>query len=305
MSGAHSHGAGDGLVVHRHGPVHGLPPHGKLLGLLAFVLVVVATPVPAVVGSRGWLPYLGYGVLLVGLVAVARLPFGAVARRCVVEAPFLVFALLMPFVAAGPRVQVGPLALSESGLVGGLALAVKATLGVGAAVVLAATTPTRELLAGLERLRLPAALVAICSFMVRYVSVVAGDAARMRVARESRGYTGGRAGHLAAVAAGAGTLFVRSYERGERVHLAMLSRGYDGRMPPLDVLRPGARAHASAGVGSAGVGSVGVGSAGVGSADVASVEAAARAAYRRDWLRCALLPGAAAIVLLASGMMGL
>jgi cobalt/nickel transport system permease protein len=76
-------------------------------------------------------------------------------------------------------------------------------------------------------------LVAILSFMVRYVSVVSGDLQRMRVARESRGYAGGRLGHLRAVAAGAGSLFVRSYERGERVHLAMLARGYDGRMPAL------------------------------------------------------------------------
>lgn len=30
-----------------------------------------------------------------------------------------------------------------------------------------------------------------------------------------------------------GALFLRSYERGERVHLAMVSRGYDGRMPVL------------------------------------------------------------------------
>ena len=69
----------------------------------------------------------------------------------------------------------------------------------------------------------------------------------MRVARESRGYTGGRAGHLAAVAAGAGTLFVRSYERGERVALAMASRGYTGRMPRLDELRGGAESMALAG----------------------------------------------------------
>jgi len=49
----------------------------------------------------------------------------------------------------------------------------------------------------------------------------------------SRGYTGGRAGHLKAVAGGVGALFVRSFERGERVHLAMQSRGYTGRMPLL------------------------------------------------------------------------
>jgi cobalt/nickel transport system permease protein len=80
---------------------------------------------------------------------------------------------------------------------------------------------------------LPSTLVAILSFMVRYLSVVSDDLHRMRIARESRGYTGGRAGHLKAVAGGVGALFVRSFERGERVHLAMRSRGYTGRMPLL------------------------------------------------------------------------
>ena len=278
MSGPHTHGIGDGLVVHRHGPLHGLPAHGKLLALLGFALVVVATPVPAELGSRGWLPYLGYALLLLAVVILAQLPPSLVARRSLIDAPFLLFAALMPFVTGRPTVQHGPLALSEAGLVGGLAIAAKATLGVVAAVVLAATTQVRDLLVGLERLRLPAPLVAIAAFMVRYVSVVVGDAARMRVARESRGYAGGRAGHLAAVAGGVGTLFVRSYERGERVQLAMASRGYVGRMPRLDEL-----------TGSGVPGPLGSGSP--------------RSTYRRDLLRCALLPGAAAIVLVAARMM--
>lgn len=269
MSGPHAHGAGDGLVVHRHGPLHALPAHGKLLAVLGFVLVVVATPVPDALGVAGWPPYLAYAALLLAVIGVAQLPAALVARRSLIEAPFLLFAVLMPVVVGGPRIQLGPVALSEAGLLGGLAVAAKATLGVVAAVVLAATTPARELLVGLERLRLPAPLVAIAGFMVRYVSVVAGDAARMRVARESRGATGGRAGHVGAVAAGAGTLFVRSYERGERVQLAMASRGYAGRMPRLDDLG-----------------------------------GAPRSRNRRDLVRCAALPGAAAIVLLAARMMG-
>lgn len=199
-----------------------------------------------------------------------------VARRSLIEVPFLVFAALMPFVATGPRIQVGPLALSEAGLVGGLALVAKATLGVLAAILLAATTPARDLLAGLERLHMPGPLVAILSFMIRYVAVVTGDAQRMRVARDSRGFTGGSARHLAAVAGGAGTLFVRSYERGERVHLAMLSRGYDGTMPRLDDL---------------------------GAAGDPAEQQRRRTATRRGLARCALLPGAALAVLLAFAMM--
>ncbi len=255
MSGVHT---ADALVLTRRSPLHDQPAHAKLLALLAFVIVVVSTPglSPEAFGAGGhvgaaesaglageagglgdawaaaW-PFAGYAALLAGVAALARIPPATLARRSAVEAPFVVFALLMPFVATGTRVPVGPLWLSAEGLAGGLTLLVKASLGVVAAVLLASTTGARELLAGLERLRLPRAFVAILSFMIRYVAVVAQDAHRMRIARLSRGAPEGRARAVAAIAASAGSLFVRSYERGERVHRAMLARGYDGRMPSL------------------------------------------------------------------------
>jgi cobalt/nickel transport system permease protein len=219
--------SGDGLLVAVDSRVHRIPAQVKIVALFVFVLAVVSTP-----ASAFWAFGL-YAVMLVSAVVVAKLPALVVSRRLAVETPFIVFALLLPFVATGPRVDVLGLELSESGVLGAWNILAKGTLGVVAAILLSATTGPRDLLAGLERLRLPSTLVAILSFMVRYMSVVSDDLHRMRIARESRGYTGGRAGHLKAVAGGVGALFVRSFERGERVHLAMQSRGYAGRMPLL------------------------------------------------------------------------
>jgi cobalt/nickel transport system permease protein len=112
---------------------------------------------------------------------------------------------------------------------------------VAASIVLAATTPVADLLRGLDRLRVPRVITAIAGFMVRYLGIVAGEAQRMHVARQSRGYDPRWLWQARGMAASAGTLFVRSYERGERVYLAMLARGYDGTMPAL----AGARAAAS------------------------------------------------------------
>jgi cobalt/nickel transport system permease protein len=81
--------------------------------------------------------------------------------------------------------------------------------------------------------------------MVRYADVVVSDMQRMRVARESRGFEGRHLGHLRVIAQSAGALFIRSYERGERVHLAMLSRGYAGAMPLADHAPMARRAWAS------------------------------------------------------------
>lgn len=216
----------DGLVVLRDTPVHRLPGHVGVVTLVAFSLVVVATPAGA------WGVLAVDAALLAAVVAAARIPPRLVARRATVEVPFLVFAALLPVVALGERVAVGTVSLSRDGIVGAGTLAAKATLGVVAAIVLAATTPARELLAGLDRLRLPRTLVAILGFMVRYSAIVGEHLRRLHVARVCRGGPGGPRA-LAAAAGGAGLTFVRAYERGERVHRAMQCRGYAGRMPPL------------------------------------------------------------------------
>ena len=100
--------------------------------------------------------------------------------------------------------------------------------------MLAATTSVPELLVGLERLRVPRLFVAISGSMIRYADVITGEMHRMRIARQSRADDPRWLWQAKAVATSAGALFVRSYERGERVHLAMQARGFDGSLPPLD-----------------------------------------------------------------------
>jgi len=202
-----------------------VPAHLKVLALIGFMLVVVATP-------REWFAaYAFFLAVLVTVGAVARVRPGWVLKRMVVETPFVVFAVLMPFIAHGPRIEVLGLSLSESGLLSAWGLLVKGTLGVIAGLLLAATTTPQELVHGLERLRLPQQLVQIMAFMVRYLEVVTDEMRRMAVARASRGFEARNPLHWPVLARSIGALFIRSFERGERVHLAMVSRGYTGRMP--------------------------------------------------------------------------
>jgi cobalt/nickel transport system permease protein len=226
MSGGHSHA----LALYRPGnsAVHRLAPQCKLVAVLLFVLVVVSTPKEQV-----W-AFVLYALLLATVAVLAHVPFPVIARRMVVEAPFVVFAVLIPFLAAGEQVEVLGLHVSQQGLWDAWNILAKATLGVVASILLAATTEPRALLLGVERLHLPALMVQIMTFMLRYVDVVGDEMNRMRVARESRGFHGRDVRQLEVVAQAAGALFIRSYERGERVHLAMLSRGYAGSMPALN-----------------------------------------------------------------------
>ncbi len=222
-------GAGHGHRLHFHGhsPIHRAPGHLKLVTLVSFMLVVVATP------RQSYPVFAGYLAALLVVVAVSRVPFGYLAKRMVIEVPFLVFALLVPFVSHGPKVEVLGVAVSEAGLIAAVALVMKGSLGVLASLTLAATTEPDELLRGLQRLRMPALIVSIMGFMIRYLDVVTGDLARMTTAMRSRGSDPRSPRHWPTLARSLGALFIRSYERGERVHLAMLSRGYDGALPDL------------------------------------------------------------------------
>ncbi|MGW0366441.1 cobalt ECF transporter T component CbiQ [Streptomyces sp. NPDC002990] len=216
------------LYRHGHSPVHTLPPHCKLAAAFAFVVVVVSTPREAM-----WAFGL-YAVLLAAVAAVARVPAGFLLRRMLIEIPFVAFAVLMPFVAQGERVEVLGMSLSVSGLWGAWNVLAKGTLGVAASVLLASTTELRALLLGLQRLRLPPMLVQIATFMIRYGDLISDELRRMSIARRSRGFEATGIRHWGVLAKTAGALFIRSYERGERVYLAMVSRGYAGSMPVID-----------------------------------------------------------------------
>lgn len=224
MSGGHAH------VLYRDGntPLHRMAPQCKVAALFLFVLAVVATPREA---------FWAYGFYALSLLVVARfgeVPLGFIARKLAIELPFVLFAVFLPFIGQGPRTEVAGLSLSIEGLWAAWNILIKATLGLTSTIILGATTPLPDLLRGLERLRMPRVITAIAAFMIRYLDVISEEMSHMRIARESRGYDPRWIWQVKALASTAGTLFIRSYERGERVYLAMVSRGYSGALPELE-----------------------------------------------------------------------
>jgi cobalt/nickel transport system permease protein len=214
MAGGHGHGHGVEAIAAGDSPVHRLDPRVKIVGLLGLVIVSVSTPAGA------WGAFAVYAAVLVALCAVARLPAGYVLRRMTVEIPFLAAAAVLPLTV-------------PDGVERGITIASKATIGVLAAVVLSSTTPFPALIRGFEALRAPRTITMLVSFMWRYLYVLGDEARRMRLARDARCYQGRWLWQAGAVGAMIATLFVRALERGERVYLAMLSRGYTGAMPVL------------------------------------------------------------------------
>ena len=112
-------------------------------------------------------------------------------------------------------------------------------MSVTAAALLTATTPFPEVIRALRSVGVPAVLVSIVAFMYRYVFVLVDEAQRLLRARAARSAgvgagTGGTVAWRARVTGGmAGSLFIRSYERSERIYDAMVARGYDGDVRTL------------------------------------------------------------------------
>jgi cobalt/nickel transport system permease protein len=135
--------------------VHSLPSHLKIIAVLLFILVVVSTPITV------WPAFIAFFVLVLATTVAAKVSIFTLFKRALIEVPFIFFAILMPFFGKGERFEVGPLNLYREGLLAGGSIVAKGTLGVMIAVVLSTSTTAREILRGLERLKLPSLMVQI------------------------------------------------------------------------------------------------------------------------------------------------
>lgn len=245
----HHHAADPGGAVHQHAhtvtfesltytvsPIHLLDARAKILAALVLVLGIVTTPPLRV-------PELAlFCALLAAATVIARLPLRRLLVRSLAVLPVAAtVALLAPLQVDGGSWSAAGVASSWSG--GGWAIAwgivSKAWLSACCMLLLAATTRTPDLLAGMRRLGVPAVFIMLLSFIARYVSVLAEQLRALRIALASRAPRLSRRVLLRALGSIAGNLFVRSYERGERVYAAMLSRGYTGVLPSAEAPRIG------------------------------------------------------------------
>jgi cobalt/nickel transport system permease protein len=214
MSGSHLHA---GVAGDPHSPIHRLDPRAKVIGLLGITFVAVSTPL------RAWPVFVACAAAQVAVAVLAKVPARTVLSRGRVVLPLLLFvALFVPFSAHGPAT------FATTGT--------KAVLGTLSAVLLGATTSFPDVLHALERLRAPKLFVLIAAFMYRYLFTIIDEVQRMRSALAARGYAPKHALQIQAIGRVATALFLRTYERAERVHLAMLARGWRQNMPRLDAL---------------------------------------------------------------------
>ena len=220
-------------------PVHQLDSRVKLVTAVAFIVTVAITP------DGAWPAYVLLMALSTSMVVASRLGVGFVWGRSVVALPFALAAISVAFATPGRALFVVAVwrwrvALTDAGLVRFVSIVLKAWLSVQVAIVLTATTTFPALLQAMRGLGIPKVLVGTFGFTYRYLFIIADEALRLMRARSARsGKIAGRSGGTilwrARVTGNmAGSLFLRSLSRSERVYDAMVARGYDGEVRLMD-----------------------------------------------------------------------
>lgn len=230
-------------------PVHHLDGRVKLVLTLGGILTISLMPVSA------WPAYLLLQAALLAVEMLSGVGIGYVWKRAILVLPFTLAALPLAFRRGETALLALPVAspvltVYAEGTRHFLSVAIKSLLAIQAAVVLVSTTPFPLLLQAMRGVGAPRLLVVMFSMMWRYLFVLADEALRLMQARAARSAwvlgrrAGGTLSWRARVTGGmVGNLFLRGFERSERIYAAMLARGYDGevRALPLPPLRRSAR----------------------------------------------------------------
>lgn len=221
---------------HAESPVHRLDPRVKVIVALAFILSNLALP------DGAWAAFAASWLMMLLVSRLARISLRLLLGRALIALPFALAAITVLFNQPGQALWSATVLgrvviISDAGVIRFGSIMLRSWLSVQAAVLLTAATPFPDLMHALRHLRVPAILVSIISFMYRYLHVLAAEAERMlrarsaRSARSDRDRGGGSLLWRARVTGSmVGQLFLRSYERSERVYQAMLARGYRGQL---------------------------------------------------------------------------
>jgi len=214
----------------RASPVHLLDPRLKLLLLILYIITVATTPI------RSTHLFAYYFALVFAIIPLARLPFSYIILRSLIVLPFaLMLGIFAPFTVG--REVVATLSLGSwvlevrlEGLWILLGVSLKSLLSVAATMVVVSTTRFHHLLSALQFFLVPKFVLSVLMFMYRYLFVLIDEIVRILRARNARCYALRRKGRLKVAGAIIGSLFLRTYERSERIYFAMLSRGYAGEI---------------------------------------------------------------------------
>jgi cobalt/nickel transport system permease protein len=224
--------------------LHRLDPRVKVVITIAFILSNALLP------DGAWLAFGLSWLLLLLANVLSNLGLNFTFKRSFVALPFALVAITVLFSIPGTplttfHVLFWDFTITDMGLLRFESILLRSWLSVQMAILLVATARFPDLIHAFEHLRVPSILTTIIAFLYRYLFVLADEVFRLLRAREARSAglpaaaaglrAGGSVAWRASVAGNmAGQLFLRSYERSDRVYNAMLARGYNGHLRTIN-----------------------------------------------------------------------
>ncbi len=205
-------------------PVHRMDPRAKLVTFIVFMACVVSFNKYEV---SGLIPFFFFPAVII---PIARIPARYLVKKMLFGLPFAVFiGIFNPIYDRHILFSLGTLPVS-GGVVSFVSILIRFTLTVLAALILIAVTGFNGICMALERFHVPKAFSVQLMMLYRYLFVLTSEGVRMARARELRA-VGGQSLGFRVFGSLLGHLLLRTWNRAQRIHMAMLSRGFSGEFP--------------------------------------------------------------------------
>ncbi len=206
-------------------PVQKIDPLIKLLSALLIILALVSQPYDR------FLPFAVYGLLVLVLLMLSRIPPVYVMKRLLIVLPFILFAAVFFPLSVKLSDSSIRLSLYHPAVMKGISIFIKAALSVVVIIVLVSAEKFHHLLRAMRRLKMPAVVCITSALMYRYIFILADESMRTSLARQSRTPGKLKQNRLKVYGNQMAVVFLRSWDRSKIVYNAMLSKGFSGEFP--------------------------------------------------------------------------
>jgi cobalt/nickel transport system permease protein len=203
-------------------PIHRLDPRAKVLVTLVFIISIISF------GRYELAALLPFIIFPVAMATLAALPMLYIVKKVAIIIPLvLVIGIFNPLFDREIILKLGELDIS-AGWISLASIIVRSALTIGAAFILIGTTGFISVCQALERIGMPQVFSAQLLFLYRYIFVLNDEGSRAARARDLRSF-GKRGSDIRSFCSLTGHLLLRTWQRAERIHMAMLARGFVGR----------------------------------------------------------------------------
>ncbi|MCK4906834.1 MAG: hypothetical protein KAS64_04755 [Spirochaetes bacterium] len=200
-------------------PIHRISSSFKFTFAFTFLITVLLLPLDKIEFSGIIIAFVF--LMVFSAILASRVPISFVLKRSAVILPFSVFIMMTNFILCGGKLEIL------------LMFFLKSYISILIIILLVSTTSFASIISVLSRIHLPRVFIIAFSFMYRYFFVLIDELEKMLRAVKLRSCGIKRRRLLMTYVHIIGILFIRSYERAERVYKAMVLRGFDGKSDNL------------------------------------------------------------------------